>query len=136
MISSYGKLRYDSGNVYEGQFLNGKRSGNGTMLFSNGDSYTGMWKKDQMCDHDGIFTFANKNEYKGSLTTCSKLASGKYGMFHGAASLQLKDFGNFTGSFDNGSIHGDGKFEFFRCDQTFEGRWDHTPIEEFIAQME
>ena len=74
MISSYGILKYDQGNIYEGQLLNGKRSGNGKMIFSNGDKYVGMWKTDQMCDHEGVYTFKNGNEYRGSFKTCSKLS--------------------------------------------------------------
>lgn len=66
MISTFGKLKYLNGNVYEGQLLNGKRSGNGTMQFSSGDIYDGMWKNDQMNDFDGHYKFCNGNEYKGS----------------------------------------------------------------------
>jgi hypothetical protein len=43
---SAGILKYDSGDIYEGQLLNGKRSGEGQMTFSNGDKYIGMWKSD------------------------------------------------------------------------------------------
>ena len=42
--SSVGILKIDTGDVYEGQLLNGKRSGQGIMKFANGDTYDGMWK--------------------------------------------------------------------------------------------
>ena len=45
-IGSLGILKYDSGDMYDGQLLNGKRSGHGKMVFSNGDMYIGMWKTD------------------------------------------------------------------------------------------
>jgi hypothetical protein len=45
-VGSVGILKYDSGDIYEGQLLNGKRSGQGKMTFNNGDKYIGMWKTD------------------------------------------------------------------------------------------
>ena len=65
MDCSVGILKYGSGDVYEGQLLNGKRSGQGTMKFINGDIYEGMWKKDQMCDPEGDYYFKNGNHYHG-----------------------------------------------------------------------
>ena len=44
MVSSVGILRYENGDMYEGQLLNGLRSGQGQLIFSNGDKYIGMWK--------------------------------------------------------------------------------------------
>jgi hypothetical protein len=83
MVASVGILKYDSGNIYEGQLLNGKRSGKGKMTFANGDKYVGMWKLDQMCDHEGVYSYKNGNEYRGSFKTCSKLCNSKFGMIDG-----------------------------------------------------
>jgi len=57
MESSVGIIKYDSGDIYEGQLLNGRRSGKGKMTFANGDKYMGMWKQDQMCDPEGVYTY-------------------------------------------------------------------------------
>jgi len=65
MVSSVGILKYGSGEIYEGQLFNGKRSGKGKMTFPNGDKYIGNWRLDQMCDNDGIYYFRNGNEYQG-----------------------------------------------------------------------
>ena len=46
MVSSVGILRYENGDVFEGQLLNGKRSGEGRIKFASGDQYYGMWKND------------------------------------------------------------------------------------------
>jgi len=83
VVSSYGTMKYSNGNIYEGQLLNGKRSGNGKMYFENGDIYTGMWKSDQMCDHEGEYIFSNQNSYKGSFQMCTQFDTGKFGMIHG-----------------------------------------------------
>ena len=46
MVSSVGILKYGSGEIYEGQLFNGKRSGKGKMTFPNGDKYSGNWRLD------------------------------------------------------------------------------------------
>lgn len=38
---------YDNGDVYEGEFLAGKRHGNGVYTSVNGSRYEGAWKDDQ-----------------------------------------------------------------------------------------
>jgi hypothetical protein len=47
--------------------LNGKRTGKGKMVFSNGDIYYGNWKQDLMFDDDGLYIFKNGIEYRGSI---------------------------------------------------------------------
>lgn len=135
MISSYGILKYDSGNVYEGQFLNGKRSGNGQMTFANGDEYVGMWKNDQMCDHEGVYTFKNGDEYRGSFKTSARAGSNEFGVFHGQATLRLHNLGDFTGTFEEDKIQGPGKFKFCGKDSSFESRWQQLTIGELRLQM-
>ena len=131
-MGSLGILKYDSGDLYEGQLLNGKRSGQGKMTFSNGDKYTGMWKTDQMCDPEGVYTFKNGNEYRGSFRTCSRLTS-KYGIFEGEGKLKISDLGTFNGKFLNNQIHGLGKFEYSDGEQSpIERNWSKTSIEELF----
>ena len=79
MVTSVGILKYGSGEIYEGQLFNGKRSGKRKMTFPNGDKYIGNWRLDQMCDHDGIYYFRNGNEYQGQFKTFSN----KHGVFDG-----------------------------------------------------
>lgn len=89
MDCSVGILKYGSGDVYEGQLLNGKRSGKGKMTFANGDYYIGMWKSDQMCDPEGNYYFKAGYEYIGQFKTCSKFvnAQNKYGCFEGPGKI-------------------------------------------------
>lgn len=129
MVSTFGKLKYVNGNVYEGQLLNGKRSGNGTMTFSDGDIYVGMWKNDQMNDFEGQYTFSNGNDYKGSFRHSS---NSKIGVFHGSATLTIENLGVFIGTFEENKIEGPGRFEFSQNGTIFESKWDNLSIEEFI----
>ena len=39
--SDYNKIRYKNGDVYEGGFVKGKRQGEGTYFFSDGEKYSG-----------------------------------------------------------------------------------------------
>lgn len=64
---------FTSDDKYEGEIINDKRHGQGTMKYSNGDIYEGEWKEDHQNgkgtfkSHDGIFytgEFKN-NEYHG-----------------------------------------------------------------------
>lgn len=132
MVSSVGILKYDSGNIYEGQLLNGQRSGRGKMTFANGDKYMGMWKLDQMCDNDGIFSFKNGNEYRGDF--CTSVAN-KYGIIDGQGQLKISGVGTFTGSFTNGNVNGSGKFEYCDGQKAYEGTWTNTKIDDFIKQF-
>lgn len=54
-INWIGKYTYANGDVYEGQWKNGKKDGKGkdgykvigTMNYANGDKYDGQWKDDK-----------------------------------------------------------------------------------------
>ena len=41
------KIQYKNGDVYEGEFVKGKRQGEGTYIFSDGEKYSGQWFQDQ-----------------------------------------------------------------------------------------
>ena len=40
--------KYDNGDLYKGEFTNGKRQGFGVCIFSNKERYEGIWKNDLM----------------------------------------------------------------------------------------
>lgn len=40
----FGKAVYNNGDVYEGEFVKGERSGNGTYNFNRVYKYVGQWK--------------------------------------------------------------------------------------------
>ena len=42
----YGTMKYSNGDYYNGLWVNGKKEGKGCMDFQNGDKYDGEWKND------------------------------------------------------------------------------------------
>ena len=87
-----------------------------------------------MSDNDGIYSFKNGNEFRGSFKTCSKICNNKFGMFDGTGSLKILGVGTYTGQFLNGEINGPGKFEYLQG-QKIEGTFCST-IEELIKGFE
>ena len=50
------KLTYDNGDTFEGDFVDGKRHGNGVYTSKKGDRYEGEWKNDRREGY-GILSF-------------------------------------------------------------------------------
>ena len=61
---SEGKMTYANGNIYEGEWLNGRANGKGKMIYANGDKYEGEWLNGQ-ANGIGEFTDASGNQIKG-----------------------------------------------------------------------
>jgi hypothetical protein len=59
-----GKLsKGDTGDVYEGQFKDGRKHGKGDMIYANGDHYKGEWKMGTKSGR-GMYMFADGNQYE------------------------------------------------------------------------
>jgi len=54
-----------TGTIYSGQFVNDTFSGQGTMLWRNGDKFVGTWQSDSAVN--GIMTFANSKTASGTV---------------------------------------------------------------------
>ena len=49
------------GNVYEGEYQDLEKSGEGTMTYKNGDAYCGQWKNDKRHGY-GVYKFAKLDQ--------------------------------------------------------------------------
>lgn len=56
-IYNQGRLVLGDGNIYDGLWHSGKRSGPGTFYFKNGDMFQGSWRDDVM--HGKVCTVLN-----------------------------------------------------------------------------
>jgi len=59
-----GTFTWDSGNVYSGSWVNGKRQGSGTFSWASGTRYVGDWHQDRQ-HGKGLMTWTNGTQYSG-----------------------------------------------------------------------
>ena len=59
------RIRWKSGNIFDGQLLNNKMDGNGYMIwFNKNEKYTGMWKNNLQNGYGIHIWYDTKNENK------------------------------------------------------------------------
>ena len=101
-INGYGKKIYKHGNVYEGYFKDGDRSGYGIIKYSGEDSghvYKGSWK-DYEKEGKGTYTWPSGDKYVGDWLNDKKHGYGVYTWANGD---------QYVGNWLKDSRHGYGK---------------------------
>ena len=63
----------NNGDIYEGQFKDGKKHGYGVHKHANGNVYQGEYRNNKIHEW-GIFTYANGDEYFGLMLTARNMA--------------------------------------------------------------
>lgn len=118
-----GKKVYSNGDVYEGEYVKGKRQGHGVYTFTDGESYEGDWYDDHQHGR-GIYCFANGNKYEGFWYKDFQEGSGimyyhngdvyngewKQDMKEGKGILYYANGNKYDGEFYNGTMSGRGTF--------------------------
>lgn len=94
----HGKLLNPNGDTYEGEFVLDARHGKGEYRWDNGDVYTGDFSYDRRSGN-GKFCFHNGNIYEGEFVD---------GMFEGFGRYEFKG-GYYEGEWRQGRYHGDGE---------------------------
>jgi hypothetical protein len=123
--NGYGKLFFQNGNQYVGEFQWGKRNGVGTETYPNGDKYVGNWSFDRFHGQGQSFRMVDQRQYYGMFVN---------GVEEGWATITCLDLANpgvqkkYEGHVKNGVRHGRGTMEikygkFYRA--TFEGTWSN-----------
>lgn len=73
-----GKMRYDNGNEYEGEWKNNKRDGKGTTRYASENVYIGMWKGGKRHGF-GVFHISKSGDiYRGNWSGGIKSGPGVY----------------------------------------------------------
>lgn len=98
--SGRGTFTWPSGMVYVGEFRNDLRSGQGTLTWPNGNKYTGEWKDDKR-NGQGVFTGTNGHRYAGNYLNDNA---------HGKGSVTYADGQKYTGEFANDMRSGQGTY--------------------------
>ncbi|MFZ4680626.1 MAG: MORN repeat-containing protein [Flavobacterium sp.] len=72
---SNGELKYDSGDIYKGNFLLGTKNGFGILKFNSGSIYEGEWVNDVMQGY-GTLVMKDGSSYKGDWVNGKKQGKG------------------------------------------------------------
>ena len=111
--SGHGVLTWPDGARYDGQFENGARQGQGTLQLPTGDVYTGEFQRDAMTGR-GRFEWTNGDVYEGDFVDGERTGQGGYLWRNGA---------RYRGALVAGLPHGEGVYEY--ADGTvYEGQFD------------
>jgi len=130
-----GAYIYPSGAKFVGQFIKGKIGNKGNLYFSNGDIYEGEWKN-QYREGEGIITFANGEFYSGDFVKGKfegfgtlKMNNGdqyagnwQQDQMHGKGTYYYDNGDRYVGDFVMGMIEGFGKL-FYENGARYEGEW-------------
>lgn len=101
----YKQIRYDSGDVYEGETQNGKRHGKGKYTWADGDTYEGDWKDGERCGRGKVI---------------------QYGKVPATGETYVKR--SYDGEWLDSKEHGhgicvEGDFGMYKNDKVYEGEW-------------
>lgn len=110
-----GTMKYDNGDVYEGEWVDGMREGKGCMKYNNGDMYDGEWKTD-MREGQGEYTWKDGRKYIGEYKADQRDGEGIYRGWRGY-SQDYGWVGTYYGISKKNKFEGDGRFEFDNGDQ-------------------
>jgi len=112
--NGFGKFTYDNGDVYEGNWINGKRHGKGKYDYADGISwYDGEWVDDKKEGY-GTEHYPDNDEYKGYFKNGKRNGKGIYKYVNG----DIYD-GNFTNSIRTGK----GKYTWKKSGNVYDGDW-------------
>lgn len=75
-ISGNGQMIFANGDSYDGSYLSGQRNGNGEYIWKNGEKYIGEWSNDALCGK-GKYIF-NENEYIEGKFNNNEIVDAKY----------------------------------------------------------
>ncbi len=90
--------------MYEGEFVNNKKQGKGTIQMSNGTTYEGEWDNDTMSGRGKIvFTKSFYRNYAGEFSN---------GQMHGNGVMHMTNGDKYEGQWNNGEMHGTGALTF------------------------
>jgi len=103
-----------SGNVYKGNYVNGKIEGQGEAIYKSGDHYIGGMSNGKFAGY-GVYTFKSGNKYEGEFVNSKK---------HGKGKQTDADGSYYEGDFENNLMHGLGKYVDANGKVVFQGRME------------
>lgn len=139
VFQGHGKRTYgvgpNAGDVFEGEYLNGKRCGKGRYTWANGSFYEGEWLNN--CQHgQGQYSYSNGASYVGEFKNDMRWGKGKFvysngrryegefkmGEEWGEGTTHYKDGGVYVGQWVDGKRSGKGRMQWADGD-VYDGFW-------------
>jgi len=103
-----GIKKYANLDVYEGEFLDNMRHGQGQLRKFSGDMYVGEWERNFFCGQ-GVYTYTPFTNEDGEYVVGKRYeGSWKDGKFHGKGIFVLGTGDVYSGEFERGLYHGKG----------------------------
>ena len=108
-------VKFENGNVYEGNFENDALHGYGKKTWANGVVYEGNWENNLMHGY-GKITWYNGDVYEGNFEN---------GARHGYGKFTWSDGSVYEGNWEKGAQHGYGKYS-WSDGHVYEGKWENN----------
>ena len=125
------RVELENGDIYEGDFVDGVRTGSGTYVWANGNEYQGDFLTNQM-HGEGTYRWTDGRTYIGSFIADKR---------NGRGTLTWLIGNSYEGDFVEGEMHGQGVFrwinedryegDFVRGARTGHGQFDWATGERF-----
>ncbi|GHU16677.1 2-isopropylmalate synthase [Alphaproteobacteria bacterium] len=109
--SGNGRMEYQNGDCYDGQWPAGQETGHGTMTYSDG-TYDGQWEQG-IRSGKGTMTYSDGRQYVGRWLNGAPGGRGK---------MTFQDKSRYVGQWRNGARHGRGKMT-WPDGTTCDGQW-------------
>jgi hypothetical protein len=103
---------------YEGEWVDDKWHGKGTLNLKSGDKYVGDFKNDMRNGH-GKYTWSENNPDLGK----DYIGDFRDNNYHGYGTLQFKNGDKYQGQFIDGNKHGFGVYYYANGDR-YEGEYN------------
>jgi hypothetical protein len=113
----------NAGDVYVGEYQDGKRSGQGKYMFANGNKYEGEWKSN-LPNGQGVFTYAVGGHYVGEY---------RDGKQNGQGVFTYADGSKYIGESKDSKKDGKGTYTFANGER-YVGEWSADKREGFGTQ--
>ena len=118
MRQGFGNMRYSNGNIYQGEWLRGKRHGPGVVVYASGNFYSGDWQLDKKWGKGCMF-FRGGHVYEGEFAS---------DMRSGVGTMRYQNGNVYQGGWLDDLRQGDGTISFTGGD-VVRGKWENDHIE-------
>lgn len=124
-VNGRGKMVYTVGDIYEGDFVNGIREGQGTYTFQTGVVYVGQFANN-LFNGKGTMKFADGKSYEGDYVN---------GKIEGQGILTEKTGDYYSGTWKNEKRNGYGRQYNKSLNKWFEGTWKDNALVDSAAAV-